>query len=224
MDGLYYSILVDCSSPFEYVELGRVDDFSFLVCSSPFRSLLIYFNFTFSICHKILPYYFYYYCFWLGCDRPSGLFSSSRFASFYTHAILLTFFVCFLILFYSYCSHARVFARTFVHEFPNSNSHTHWYRHFSRTTRLKLSKSRLSKTNYNNSNDNNSNNNNNWVWAPSCVCYINYKIMSGMFSHINYYRNKLLQLVFCFSGSTVCLAKLQYNNMPCHSLSIKERQ
>ena len=38
--------------------------------------------------------------FWLGCDRPSGLFFRVRFASFYTHASLLTFFVYFFVLFH----------------------------------------------------------------------------------------------------------------------------
>ena len=40
---------------------------------------------------------------------------------------LLTFFVCFFILFRSCCSHAQVFGKTLVHEFPNSYSYTEWY-------------------------------------------------------------------------------------------------
>ena len=66
--------------------------------------------------------------FWLGCDRPSGLlFFRAGFASFHTHVTLLTFFVCFFILFHSCCSHARVFGKTLVHEFPISYSPTEWY-------------------------------------------------------------------------------------------------
>ena len=40
---------------------GRVDDFSFFDCSSPFF-LSIEFHCTFSISYKILPYFVYYYC------------------------------------------------------------------------------------------------------------------------------------------------------------------
>ena len=56
----------------------------------------------------------------------------SHFASFHTHASLLTFFVCFFILFHSCCSHARVFGKTLAHKFPLSYSHTEWYLLFSK--------------------------------------------------------------------------------------------
>ena len=62
--------------------------------------------------------------FWLCDDRPSGLF-------FFVPAFLLSLFVCFVILFNSCCSHARVFAKTLVHEFPISFSRTKWYLIFS---------------------------------------------------------------------------------------------
>ena len=42
------------------------------------------------------------------------------------HSPLLTFFLCFFILFQSCCSHAQVFGRTLVHEFPIFYSHTEW--------------------------------------------------------------------------------------------------
>ena len=58
------------------------------------------------------------------------LFFCAQFASFHTHASLLTFFVCFFILFRSCCSHASVFGETHVHEFPMSYSHTEWYLNF----------------------------------------------------------------------------------------------
>ena len=74
-----------------------------------------YFPFFIKYCHIL----FIIIVFWLGCDRPSGLlFFRARFASFHTHASLLVFFVCFFILFHSCCSHARVFGKTLVHEFP----------------------------------------------------------------------------------------------------------
>ena len=41
-----------------------------------------------------------------------------------------TFFVCFFVLFCSCCSHARVFGKTLVHEFPMFYSHTKWYLSF----------------------------------------------------------------------------------------------
>ena len=46
------------------------------------------------------------------------------FTFFHTHASLLTFFVCFFILFHSCCSNAQVFGKTLVHEFPISYSHS----------------------------------------------------------------------------------------------------
>ena len=42
--------------------------------------------------------------FWLGSNRPSGLFFRARFSFFNTHASLLTFLVRFFILFHSCCS------------------------------------------------------------------------------------------------------------------------
>ena len=66
--------------------------------------------------------------FWFGSDMPSWLlFFHARFTSFHTHASLLTVFVCFFILFNSYCSRARVFGKTLVHEFPISYSNTEYY-------------------------------------------------------------------------------------------------
>ena len=45
----------------------------------------------------------------------------------HTHASLLTSFVFFFVLFHSCCSHAQVFGKMFVHEFPMYYSHTEWY-------------------------------------------------------------------------------------------------
>ena len=63
---------------------------------------------------------------WVVIGRPTFLFRDS-FASFHTHATILTFFVCVSVLFHSCCSHARVVGKTLVHEFPISYSHTEWY-------------------------------------------------------------------------------------------------
>ena len=105
----------------------RVDDLSFFDC-------LVHFVFlselqcTFSYLMKYYNILFIFIIFWLGCDRPSGLlFFRACFASFYTHASILTVFVCLFILFSSCCSHARVFGKTLVHEFPISYSNTEWY-------------------------------------------------------------------------------------------------
>ena len=45
---------------------------------------------------------------------------------------LLSLSVSLIILFHSCCSHAQVFWKTLVHEFPISYSHTEWYLHLSR--------------------------------------------------------------------------------------------
>ena len=60
---------------------------------------------------------------------PSGLFFVPILLSILS---LLNFFICFFVLFDPCCSHARVFGKTLVHEFPISYSHTEWYLLFSR--------------------------------------------------------------------------------------------
>ena len=112
---------------------GRVDDFSFFDCSSPFCFLLIKFHCTFSMFYKILTNYVYYYCMLIMIVLAVGtsFFFRSRFTSFRTHSSLLMFFVCFFILCRSCCSHARVFGKTLVYEFPISYSHSEWYLFFS---------------------------------------------------------------------------------------------
>ena len=75
-------------------------------------------------------------------------FFRALFASFHSHASLLTFFVCFFILFHSCCFHARVFGKTLLHEFPIYYSHTEWYLLFSRGIVLSLPKLRLSTSNH----------------------------------------------------------------------------
>ena len=104
--------------------------------------------------HFLLNYYhilFIIIVFWLGCDRPAGhLFFRARFAFFHTHASLLTSFVCFFILFHSCCSHAQVFGKTLVLEFPMSYSHTEWYLPFLRGEIVYWPKLRLSKSNLTN--------------------------------------------------------------------------
>ena len=101
---------------------------SFFDHLSPFCFLLIEFHCTFSISYKNYNILFnIIIIFWFGCDRPSGLlFFRACLVSFYTHTSLLTFFVCFCISFRSCCSHALVFGKTLVHEFPISYSHTEW--------------------------------------------------------------------------------------------------
>ena len=64
--------------------------------------------------------------FWLGYDRQSGLFFLSPLC-FCLHSRLSSYLLRLFILFRSCCSHARVFRKTWVHEFPISYSHTEWY-------------------------------------------------------------------------------------------------
>ena len=59
---------------------------------------------------------------WLGSDRLSGLFFRACLTFFracltffHTRASLLIFFVCFIILFHSCCSPARLFGKTLLH-------------------------------------------------------------------------------------------------------------
>ena len=46
--------------------------------------------------------------------------------TFHVHSPILTLFLCFIVSFQSCCSHARVFGKTLMHEFPIFSSHTEW--------------------------------------------------------------------------------------------------
>ena len=67
--------------------------------------------------------------FWLGCDRPSGLFFCARFASFHTHTSLLSSSVS--LSYFMLAVTMREFGKTLVHEFPISYNHPEWYFIFS---------------------------------------------------------------------------------------------
>ena len=109
-----------------FVQRGRVDDQSFFEYLSPICFLSIEFHCTFSI-YKILPY-FVYYCISIRMRQAVGTsFIRGRCTFFHTHASLLSVFVCLIVLFHSCSSHARVFGKTLLHEFPVSYSHTEWY-------------------------------------------------------------------------------------------------
>ena len=99
---------------------------------SPFCFLLIEFHDTLFFSYKILTNYVYYYCILIRIVQAVGsnFFFRALFASFHTRASLLTFLVCFIILFHSCCSHARVFGKTLLHEFHISYSHIEWYLFF----------------------------------------------------------------------------------------------
>ena len=92
---------------------------------------LIEFHCIFSISYRNITILCLLLLHFVGCNRPSGLLFCARFTSFHTHTSLLTFFVCFCILFHSCCSHAHVFMKTLVHEFPISYSHIECYLFFS---------------------------------------------------------------------------------------------
>ena len=53
------------------------------------------------------------------CSCPLCFFPCSRLSSYL--------FVCLFVIYRFCCSHARVFGKTLVHEFPMSYSHTEWY-------------------------------------------------------------------------------------------------
>ena len=96
---------------------GRVDDLLFFKYLSSFCFLSIEFHRTFSISYKILPYYVYYYILIRMLQAYRPFFPCPR-ASFHTHASLLTFFVCFFVLFRSCYSHARVLGKTLLLNSP----------------------------------------------------------------------------------------------------------
>ena len=64
-------------------------------------------------------------------------FFSARCASFHIHSTLLTFFICFLVLFNLCCSDAQLFGQTLEHECHISYSHTDWYMLFRSAKALK---------------------------------------------------------------------------------------
>ena len=144
---------VGCSATFDVMSMvvftGESGWFVIFEYLSPFCFLSIEFHCTFFISYKILPYFvYYYYCILVRIWQAVGTsFIRASFASFHTHASLLTIFVCFFVLFRSCCSHARVFGKTLVHEFPMSYSHTEWYLPFSRGEIVYRPKLRLSKLN-----------------------------------------------------------------------------
>ena len=78
--------------------------------------------------HLIIPIPVKVYVTWLDStewlDRTS--FSRVSCTSFHFHSPLLTFFLCFIVLFQSCCFHAHMFRKTLVHEFPIFYSYTEW--------------------------------------------------------------------------------------------------
>ena len=89
--------------------------FHFLIKSILF--FVAWILFYFSISYKILPCNVYYYCILIRLSYAIRTFFCACFTSFHTHASLPTFFVCFVILFNSCCSHAQVFGKMLVNEF-----------------------------------------------------------------------------------------------------------
>ena len=118
-----------------------MDDFLFFDCLRLFHFLLIDFHCIFSISYKILASDIYYHCILIRIVYAVGTYFFFRdcFTFFLSHDSLLTFFVCFSILFHSCCSHVRVFGKTLVHEFHISYRHTEWYLLFFPTVQLQVS-------------------------------------------------------------------------------------
>ena len=101
---------------------------SFFDCLSTFCFLLIRFHCIFSISYTILinfVWYYNYYCILIRIVRLSFFSSRASFTSFYFS--LLTFCICFFILFHSCCSCVWVFLKSLMHEFHISCCHTEWY-------------------------------------------------------------------------------------------------
>ena len=125
---IYFIFIFGGGSMIFYFSIVQVHFFGYLNFFVLFSFLIKYYHIMFII---IL--------FWLGSEDVWASFFLARFASFHSHASLLTFFVCLLVLFHSCCSHARVFVKTFVHEFPISYSHTESYLLFSRNRNVEES-------------------------------------------------------------------------------------
>ena len=100
-----------------------------------FKSILFFVNWISMYFFHFIKYYLIYFIiivFWLGFDRPSGLLLFvPAVLFFHSHASLLSVFVCLIVLFHSCCSHAWVFGKTLLHDFPISYSHNEWYFVFS---------------------------------------------------------------------------------------------
>ena len=91
-----------------YLLLSRWTIFYFFIVKVHFF-LKLNFNVLFPYLIKCYHIMFIITVCWLRRERPSRLlFFHASFNSFHTHAFLLTFFVCFIILFHCYCSHAHV--------------------------------------------------------------------------------------------------------------------
>ena len=88
-------LLVYIFTSFDSIYQGIVDDFSYFYCWSPFRFCKLNFIILFPLIIKYYYIMFIIIVFWLGRDRPSGLFFCTHFASFPAQAYLLTLFVCF---------------------------------------------------------------------------------------------------------------------------------
>ena len=124
---------------------GRVGDCPLVDCLSPFCFLFIEFHYTSPFLIKyyhIMVIIIVFRLGWLG-RRDFFFFVTALLLS--IHSSLITYVICFFILFHSCCSHAWVFEKTLVHEFLIFYSHTEWYLRFSETTWSKWSKRRLSK-------------------------------------------------------------------------------
>ena len=92
-------------------------------------SFFIEFDYTFSICYKILPYYFYYYCILIRIDRLSGLLFLCP-LYFFPYTLLSSYLLLLLLCLISFLLFpcASVW-KTLVHEFHISCNH--WMVHTS---------------------------------------------------------------------------------------------
>ena len=89
---------------------------------------LYIFPFLIKYCHIM----FIIIVFWLGNDRPSGLFFLSSPLYFFPYSHLSSYLLLlFLYLFIFCCFHVQVCGKTLVHELHISYSHTEWYLLFS---------------------------------------------------------------------------------------------
>ena len=93
-----------------------------MICNfSIIKDHFVFCELNFIVLFQFLIKYYHVFIiivFWLGSDRPSGLLSYMPALFLSTLTPPFSYRLCLFILFHSCCSHARVFGKTLVHEFP----------------------------------------------------------------------------------------------------------
>ena len=105
-----------------YIQPSREGGWFFFIWTCLFKNILFFVNWILLYFLYFIKYYYIMFIiivFWLARDRPLALlFYCTHFTTFHSHTSLLTFSLCFFVLFRFCYSHGWVFGKTFMHEFP----------------------------------------------------------------------------------------------------------